>query len=126
AEGTRVAPGLTGGTNWYSTAYLPSTGLYYVQTNEKYDIFKKTDPPVPWEAGRGYMGGSWRGPPDDAPTRQLRAIDIHTGDIKWEIHQLADGWGGVLATESGLIFFAEDSGSVAVPGGSFPVAGSAI
>src|SRR6185295_2267945 len=112
AEGTRVGPGLIGGTNWYSTAYLPSTGLYYVQTLEKYDVFKRTEPVAPWEAGRGYMGGTWRGPPDDAPQRQLRAIDIKTGNIKWEIPEVkTDGWGGVLATEAGLIFFADDGGS---------------
>ena len=30
AEGTLVYPGVQGGTNWYSPAYSPRTGLFYI------------------------------------------------------------------------------------------------
>lgn len=42
----------------------------------------------------------------------LRAINVATGDIAWELPQggPGDSWGGTLATASGLIFFGEDSG----------------
>jgi alcohol dehydrogenase (cytochrome c) len=43
----------------------------------------------------------------------LRAIDVQTGVVKWEIPQIgtANTWGGTLATATGLVFFGEDSGA---------------
>jgi alcohol dehydrogenase (cytochrome c) len=42
----------------------------------------------------------------------LRAIDVRTGEIAWELPQVGQGdsWGGTLTTASGLVFFGEDSG----------------
>jgi alcohol dehydrogenase (cytochrome c) len=44
----------------------------------------------------------------------LRAIDIHTGKIAWEIAQPgpADSWGGTLTTSTGLVIFGEEGGSL--------------
>jgi alcohol dehydrogenase (cytochrome c) len=46
------------------------------------------------------------------PQKILRAINIQTGDISWELPQIgpATTWGGVLATATGLLFFCDDSG----------------
>jgi alcohol dehydrogenase (cytochrome c) len=111
-EGTRVCPSLTGGSNWYSTAWAPDTGLYYVQTEDKCGLFTRVD--VEWEAGKGYMGGSFAPAPEPAQ-RLLRAIDIQQGKTVWEVAQAgrASSWGGVLATAGGLVFFGDDSGSFA-------------
>jgi alcohol dehydrogenase (cytochrome c) len=109
--GNRICPAVEGATNWFSTAYLPTTRLYYVQTLEKCGLYTKT--PAPWKAGAGYFGGSAEGAPNESPQKILRAIDIETGNIVWELPQTgpADSWGGTLATASGLIFFGEDSGA---------------
>jgi alcohol dehydrogenase (cytochrome c) len=106
-EGTRVCPALDGATNWYSTAFNPSTGLYYVQTLEACADFVKRS--VEWKAGAGYMGGTAR---RDGGQKILRAIDIQTGDVKWELPQTgpANSWGGVLATAGGVVLFCEDGG----------------
>ncbi len=105
--GTRVCPALDGATNWYSTAFNPSTGLYYVQTLEACADFVKRS--VEWKAGAGYMGGTAR---RDGGQKILRAIDIQTGDVKWELPQTgpANSWGGVLATAGGVVLFCEDGG----------------
>ena len=44
----------------------------------------------------------------------LRALDIETGERKWEVPQIgtADSWGGVLSTAGGIVFFGEDSGAL--------------
>jgi alcohol dehydrogenase (cytochrome c) len=109
--GTKVCPSQDGATNWYSTAFSPSTGLYYLQTLEKCDIYSD-DGPVTWEPGKGYLGGSQRMAPGELPQKILRAIDIQTGQIAWTYPQVgrAESWGGTLATASGLLFFCEDSG----------------
>jgi alcohol dehydrogenase (cytochrome c) len=67
---------------------------------------------VEWQAGRGYLGGNERRVPDEARQKVLRAIDIQTGRIAWELPQVgrSDSWGGTMATSNGLVFFCEDSG----------------
>ena len=44
----------------------------------------------------------------------LRAIQIESGAIAWELPQAgpANSWGGVLASAGGLVFFGEDSGAL--------------
>ena len=110
--GNKICPSLEGATNWFSTAFLPATGLYYVQALEKCGIYTKT--PMQWKAGTGYFGGSFEDAPGDAPQKILRAIDIQTGEIRWELPQTgpANSWGGTLATAAGLVFFGEDSGAL--------------
>jgi alcohol dehydrogenase (cytochrome c) len=108
-NGTKVCPSQDGATNWYSTAFLPSTGLYYLQTLEKCDIY--SEHPAEWQAGQAYLGGSQRAAPGEVPQKILRAIDIQTGNISWELPQIgpATTWGGVLATATGVLFFCDDS-----------------
>jgi alcohol dehydrogenase (cytochrome c) len=110
-EGKRVCPSLDGASNWYSASFNPVTGLYYVQTNDKCGIFTRT--PMEWEAGKGFMGGSFGQAPNEPAQRVLRAIDITTGKPKWELPQsgAVNSWGGVLSTASGVVFFGEDSGA---------------
>ena len=111
-EGRRICPSLEGASNWYSTSFNPATELYYVQTNDKCGIF--TREPMEWEAGKGYMGGSFKQAPDEPAQRVLRAIDIRTGRSVWELPQTGtvDSWGGTLSTAGGLVFFGEDSGAL--------------
>ena len=111
--GNTVCPSLQGGANWFSTSYNPATGLYYVQTLEKCSSFTKAA--MPWTAGTGYFGGSFGDAPGDVPQKILRAINIQTGAIQWELPETGSGdsWGGTLATASGLVFFCDDSGALA-------------
>jgi alcohol dehydrogenase (cytochrome c) len=112
-EGQRVCPSLEGASNWYSTSFNPATGLYYVQTNDKCGVFTKV--PTEWEAGKGFMGGSFVQAPGEPAQRVLRAIDIQTGKIAWELPQTGPvtSWGGVLSTAGGVVIFGDDSGAMA-------------
>jgi alcohol dehydrogenase (cytochrome c) len=53
--------------------------------------------------------------PNEPGEKILRAIDIRTGEIRWEVPQIgrASTWGGTLATAGGLVFFGDDSGAFA-------------
>jgi alcohol dehydrogenase (cytochrome c) len=48
------------------------------------------------------------------PVRVLKAIDIRTGAIKWELPQPgpATSWGGTLSTSSGLVIFGAEGGTL--------------
>jgi PQQ-dependent dehydrogenase (methanol/ethanol family) len=81
--------------NWDSTAFSPDTRLYYFLALEEC-----TGRPI------GY--------PDETGQRYLRALNIETGEIVWEVPQpgaaRAKTWTGVLATAGGLIFYAQPNG----------------
>jgi len=111
--GTKVCPSQDGATNWFSPSFNPATGLYYVQTFEKCSIYTKSDQ-GPWESGKTYLGGSQKTASDPTPQRILRAIDIRTGAIAWELPQPgpAISWGGTLTTAGGLVIFGEEGGGL--------------
>jgi alcohol dehydrogenase (cytochrome c) len=113
AAGTKVCPSQDGATNWFSPSFNPATGLYYVQTYEKCSVYTKSDQ-GDWEGGRTYLGGTQRTARDPKPERILRAIDIRTGAIAWELPQPgpADSWGGTLTTATGLVLVAADGGGL--------------
>ena len=108
AEGSRVCPSAHGAANWYSTSYSPQTGLYYVQTLENCNVFVKSV--SEWVAGKSYWGGSTRPDPAAPNQKVLRAIEVTTGKVAWEVPQTGPGGarGGTLATASGLLFFCDD------------------
>jgi alcohol dehydrogenase (cytochrome c) len=112
-EGTLICPSVEGAANFFSTSFSPSTGLFYVNTLERCNIFTKTASPE-WAAGRGYGGGGGRRAPDEQAQKILRAFDIQTGKIAWELPQEGNGdsWTGTLATASGLVFFGDDGGAL--------------
>src|SRR5579884_377631 len=93
--------------NWSATAFSPATRLFYVMANEGCVV--KLAP------------GRWKkqSPPPEPARMYLRAIDIDTGNIAWEIPEfgpayeaVGGGLPGVLATAGDLVFYGD-------PGGNF-------
>jgi PQQ-dependent dehydrogenase (methanol/ethanol family) len=105
-QGVKTAPAVRGATNWYATAYNPATRLYYVMTVEDYTIYRQAE-----DGGfRGYFD------PADPPQKILRAFDIETGKVAWQIDlpgPVQTNYSGVLSTAGGLLFFGESSGGFA-------------
>jgi hypothetical protein len=98
AEGeTCVCPGFQGGANWFSTSFNPGTRLYYFQALERCNLFSKRT--IEWQAGKGYMGGAARPAPGETFDKVLRAINIQTGEITWELPQI----GGSLTASAGTL-----------------------
>jgi PQQ-dependent dehydrogenase (methanol/ethanol family) len=81
--------------NWDATAFSPVTRLYYFMALEE-------------------CVGKPTGYPDQTGQRYLRAINIDTGEIAWEVPQpgpaRAKTWSGVLATAGGLVFYGQPNG----------------
>jgi len=110
-EGTRVCPHVDGASNWYSASFNPMTELYYVNTNDSCGVFTRT--PMEWERAKFFTGGTTTPTPESR--RLLRAIDVRTGRIAWELAHsgAADSWGGVVSTAGGIVIFCEESGALA-------------
>jgi glucose dehydrogenase len=89
-------------TNWNGTAFSPATQLYYVIAIEKCTV--------------RLMPGSWKNPlPPEGPGRKyLRALNIETGKIAWEVPLVGpiDGKrvAGILGTAGGVLFYGDPSG----------------
>ncbi len=105
-DGVKTAPAVRGATNWYSTAYNPDTGLYYVMTVEDYSIYRKA-------ANGGF--DRYTNPADPAK-KILRAFDIQDGKEVWQISMpgvAENNYSGVLSTAGGVVFFGESTGEFA-------------
>jgi putative heme-binding domain-containing protein len=105
-QGQKACPAVRGATNWYSTAYNPSTGLYYVMTTEDCSIYRKAQ-----DGGYGHVND-----PANPPLKVLRAFAVETGKPAWEIPLIGPperNYAGVLSTAGGLVFFGETSGGFA-------------
>jgi PQQ-dependent dehydrogenase (methanol/ethanol family) len=89
-------------TNWEATAYSPVTRLYYIMAIEKCIV--------------RLLPGSWNKdrPPDKPGKKYLRALDIETGRVVWEIPLIGptDGkrFAGVLGTAGGILFYGDPTG----------------
>ncbi len=112
-QGVTVCPSVEGATNWMSTAYSPSTGLFYVMALEACSVYSKSS--TWWQQGESFYGGASSRVPGEHREKFLRAIDVRTGKIVWEVPQVGEGnsWGGVLSTAGGLVFYGDDSGALA-------------
>ena len=111
--GVRACPSMDGATNWMSTAFHPGHRLFYLLALEKCSVFSKSS--AVWKAGESYYGGGAREVHGETPRQYLRALDLETGKIVWEVPQSgeAESWGGILATSDGLVFYCDDSGAFA-------------
>jgi alcohol dehydrogenase (cytochrome c) len=113
-EGTRTCPSMTGAANWSSTAFSPQTGLFYLMAGEACAIFTKNDD---WfELGKSFYGGSTRPAPVDDGGKFLRALDLQTGSLKWEVGPIGGSvtGSGVLSTAGNLIFYGDNTGGALV------------
>jgi alcohol dehydrogenase (cytochrome c) len=100
-EGTKVCPDQSGGTNWMPPSFHPALGLFFVTARESCGVFFswKDD----YSPGDGYRGGAVQRL-IESQYSALRAIDVTTGERRWEFPYTTQSWSGVLSTASGLVF----------------------
>jgi alcohol dehydrogenase (cytochrome c) len=108
--GSLVSPNSSGTVNWEPPAFSPDTGLLYVAENNSYSIFYLTDVDPRGSMG---LGGKEEAQIGSGGT-YLTAIDYKTGKATWRhrYYSTRGGGGGVLATEGGLVFAGDGSGSL--------------
>ncbi len=103
---TKTCPAVRGATNWYSSSFDPGSRLFYVMAVEDCGVYKRSK--------NGGFG--WIDDPHDPAQKFLRALDIDTGKVKWELPQVGppeNNYSGVLSTAGGVLFYGETSGGFA-------------
>ncbi len=111
ANGTRICPGMSGATNWYSPSYNPDTKLFYFMALESCDIYllhaEKFTP------GQTYYSTGTKRSPGDNSRKILLAYALDSDKPVWKYPQVGSGQssGGTMTTAGGLLFFGDDNQS---------------
>jgi alcohol dehydrogenase (cytochrome c) len=101
-EGTLVWPSLGGGSNWYSATFSPKTNLYYVNVKEMAGIYHKGD--AEYKAGAFFNGGGQREYKGEDPYGAVRALEVDSGQLRWEYKLHSPSHAGLMSTAGGLVF----------------------
>ncbi|MEO6965636.1 MAG: acido-empty-quinoprotein group A [Acidobacteriaceae bacterium] len=105
-DGRFIAPDEGGVTNYRAPSFDPKTGLFLVDAHPSYSIYftKPADGDYGW-AGADY--GVWG-------EGVIEAIDYKTGKIRWshKVGRTTSSGGGVLTTDSGILFTGDAYGNV--------------
>jgi len=111
-QGTYICPGINGATNWFSPSYNPDTRLFYVMALESCNLEYAS--PAPFVKGETYYNTGTKRAPDQHDQKILLAYSIPEAKLVWQYPQVGrgDSWGGTLTTAGGLVFFADDAGSL--------------
>jgi alcohol dehydrogenase (cytochrome c) len=109
ADGNMVWPSLQGATNWFSPSYSPLTEILYVPVRHMAAVYYKAA--AEYEAGRPYMGGGEQALAGDDAWGYVKALDVRTGDLRWEYQVLTPLWNGVMSTAGGVVFGATNEGN---------------
>jgi PQQ-dependent dehydrogenase (methanol/ethanol family) len=111
-EGTRVCPTPAGATNWPSGSFDPQTGHFLIFANESCAVYVKRD--EEFELGKSFYGGTTRRSVGDTSEKFLRAIDVQTGKIAWEIPKIGGSGiaSGLMSTAGGLVIYGDGFGAI--------------
>jgi alcohol dehydrogenase (cytochrome c) len=107
--GSLVWPSLNGATVWFSPAFNPATGLYYVAAREKASIYFKRE--AEFKPGTFFAGGGEKDLDPNEEWGAIRALDAITGRQRWEFKLVSPPWAGVMSTAGGLVFAAANEGN---------------
>lgn len=107
--GAVVWPAAGGATNWWPTSFDPRRRLLFVPSVDAASIYFHDQNPK-FEVGKNYSGSSYQRTANVPVTIAIRAIDVTTGDLRWDL-LLASGsadvrgeMGGMLSTDGDLVF----------------------
>jgi alcohol dehydrogenase (cytochrome c) len=109
-EGTQTCPAVSGAANWPSSAFNPSTGLFYVMASEACAVYRKNSD---WfELGKSFYGGTTKSATIEGGGKFLRALDLQSGKLVWETPKVGGGAtaSGLMSTAGGLVFYGDNTG----------------
>src|SRR5581483_11435266 len=114
-EGMVVSPDNQGATNWYNPSFSPRTELFYVPSWLNTASLYRSRNEEYREGGQFHGGAATHevpalrpGPVNKRLPEQgwgaIQALDIHSGEVKWQFNMTDVTDSGVLTTASDLVF----------------------
>ncbi len=112
-SGTKVCPGYSGATNWYSPSYNESTQFLYFISLEQCQTYFSAVEPQRFQAGKTFYSTGVNHIPRENGQKMLLAYDVGTGAIAWKYPQIGSGHSssGTMTSAGGLLFFGDDAQS---------------
>lgn len=108
ARGVTISPGIFGGASWSPMAYHPGMGAVFVAAiHHPTTYFTKSLDPMP---GRPWRSYTFTKPSIDERWGTLSAVDLASGELRWQHKTPLPLVGGVLSTASGLVFTGQGDG----------------
>jgi alcohol dehydrogenase (cytochrome c) len=109
AEGIRMAPGSNGGAGWSPVAFSPRTGLAYVLGVHQPMVLQTDYRPL--SRGEMWLGGTFRFVPGEEHWGTFTALDVGTGEIRWQHRVPRPMLGAALATAGDVVFVGQGDGT---------------
>ena len=101
-------PDYWGGTNFMPPSFDPARGLFFVTARETCATYIPEKPEI--APGRRSMGGTvWVD--QDQAWGALRALDVTTGELRWEFPYPTPSMAGVMSTAAGVVFAGDHQGN---------------
>jgi alcohol dehydrogenase (cytochrome c) len=72
-------------------------------------VYFKAD--ADYEPGEPFMGGGEQALRGDQAQGSVRALDMRTGQLRWEFDLKSPPWAGVMATAGAVVFGGSDEGN---------------
>jgi alcohol dehydrogenase (cytochrome c) len=88
--------------------------LFYLMAGEACAIFTKNSD---WfELGKSFYGGTTKPAPVDSSGKYLRALDLQTGKLVWEVAKVGGSvtGSGVMSTAGGLVLYGDNNAGALV------------
>lgn len=109
-EGVFGCPNHGGGIEWLGGAYDPISNLFVIPSTRECGIWKLTTENPEYIPGQVFMGGPL--PKRGKGTGVVSAIDVASGEVRWQTPVPYPAQGGALITASGLVFTSDLSGTI--------------
>jgi alcohol dehydrogenase (cytochrome c) len=97
-----------GSTNFMPPSFYPGLDLFILTARETCATYVPEEPQ--YVRGQSSFGGVVYIDPDQG-YGALRALDVHTGELRWEFTYPSPTFGGVMSTASGLVFAGDHEGN---------------
>lgn len=119
--GNEVAPSMDGATSWWSPSFSPRTALFYVTAHDASEVFlgledlpevdfTKAVPEPDAATSARLQAVSIRRFDPGTVLSAIRALDAHTGELRWEHRLPQRSTPGLLSTAGDLLFTGSTAG----------------
>jgi alcohol dehydrogenase (cytochrome c) len=108
-----IISGLEGGTNWFPPAYDPNLGLFFVAVNQwGMGLTSWEKGKLTYKPGDLYQGVDYQMYRMGETIGHLKAIDIASKKVVWDVPSSLPLFSGMLVTKGGVLFTGDQRGRI--------------